>query len=340
METQENRIISIAVIGAGLIGKERLKAINLLKEKGRNIKISGIYDPYCKNKAEIIKEFKVPFYKTIDDLYDNQPDWIFIAVPHDAAVPLIENALLRDFNVLVEKPLGRSLKEAEIIAGYVKRSDQLWVGFNYRFFDGITLALKDIKEGVFGKIISINMILGHGSDPEMKNSWKLDPIKAGGGCLIDPGIHFLDLIRIISDSNLDLKYFWKWQGFWNTGIEEECHILFEGKKEFLINLQISIVRWRSTFRIEINGEDGYGIITGRNRSYGNQKYIRGKRWGWLNGVNQRESEFVVIESNGEDVFAKEIDALLFSDDDTLLKPCSYKEAIENMRLLDLCLKAS
>lgn len=88
--------------------------------------------------------------------------------------------------------------------------------------------------------------------------------------------------------------------------------------------------------MEINGVDGYGIITGRNRSYGHQRYINGKRWGWLDGVNQRESEYVCVKTNGEDVFEKETEALLFPLAEEEIKPCSSQEALENMKLLEDC----
>lgn len=335
MEAKKNRSVKVAIIGMGLIGQERLLAVKKLLSKGRKIEICGIYDPYCKKRAEIEKEFKVEFLDHLDSVYDHSPSWILIAVPHDRAVELVKQSLKKGFNVLVEKPLGRSIEEAEMLLNCKIRSDQLWVGFNYRFFDGISMALEDIRKNKFGKLISVNMVLGHGCYPQIKKTWKLDPKKSGGGCLIDPGIHFLDLCRIISRDKLKIKSGLKWSGFWKTGIEEECHFLFEAGS-FLINLQLSIVRWRSTFRIEINGQEGYGIVSGRGRSYGNQTYIYGPRWGWQDNASQKDSEKLIAETTGEDVFAKELEALFFSDSRSFIKPCSALEAVENMRILEKC----
>ena len=321
----------------GLIGQERLCAIKKLSNKGRKIDVGGVYDPYCKNKTEIENKFKITFYDSLDALFNLKLDWVFIAVPHDLAVNLVKQCLKRDFNVLVEKPLGRSLKEARMLLNCMIRPNQLWVGFNYRFFDGISMALNDIRKRKFGNLISVNMILGHGCYPEIKGTWKLDLKRAGGGCLIDPGVHLLDLCRIITNNKLKIKSALQWSGFWKTGIEEECHFLFESKG-LLINLQISIVRWRSSFRIEINGEDGYGIISGRGRSYGKQTYTYGPRWGWKNNASQKKSEKLLIKTTGEDVFAKEIDALFFPDKKSSIKPCSAYEAVENMKILEECRK--
>ena len=330
--------IKVCLIGAGLIGKERLLSLQQLIKKGKKIEIGGIYDPYLQNKEEIAKEFKTNFYDSIDALFETNPNWVFIATPHDDAVEIAKKALRKGFKVLVEKPLGRSQREAKRIYNCAIKKDQLWVGFNYRFFDGVAKAIKDIRRKKFGDLISINIVMGHGGNPKDKEGWKLDPKKAGGGCLIDPGVHLLDLCQIISGGKMKVKSGLSWKGFWKTGIEEEVHLLFNCSG-FLINFQVSIVRWPSTFRIEINGKDKYGIITGRNRSYGNQKYVIGERWSWMKGKSQKDSEKVILTSANDDSFTKEIDALLFGNrSPKVVKPCSGKEALKIMKLLDNCRK--
>jgi predicted dehydrogenase len=140
---------------------------------------------------------------------------------------------------------------------------------------------------------------------------------------------------LLAPEHLSVRSGWSWEGFWNTGVEEECRLHLDGGS-FLIELDISIVRWRSTFRMEVHGTDGYGIVTGRNRSYGKQRYIRGKRWGWQSGVSQAESEELVVETDGNEVFADEMDALLFGSKSNPLPACSGREAVSTMELLEEC----
>lgn len=328
--------VRVALIGFGLIGQERFKSIQALREQGKQLEVSGLYDPF------LAKE-KVPAgvrqYASLEEVYADKPDWLFIAVPHDEGVRMAKEALGQGFQVLIEKPLGRNLAEAKDIMQAAIRPKQLFVGFNYRFYAGVAQAVKDVRSGKFGQLISINMLIGHGCQPDITKGWKLDPVKAGGGCLIDPGIHMLDLCQVFAGRpDLKVRSGWAWDGFWKTGVEEETHVLLEADG-YLINLQVSIVKWRSTFRIEINGTDGYGIITGRNRSYGSQKYVTGPRWGWQTAKSQADSEQVVLETSGNDVFDKEIDALVFQREDVAVKPCSGEEAVESMRLLDECRQA-
>lgn len=331
--------MKIAVAGAGLIGKERLSALSQLKKEGFDVEISGIFDPYNKDIAAISEKYDTKVYASFDEVIKSKPDWVFIATPHDTAVELTKTSLSNNIKVLIEKPLGRNLEEAKEINKYCKTEDDLWVGFNYRFFEGVNALLKDVANNKFGKLISINFILGHGCSPNITDGWKLDPIKAGGGCLIDPGIHFIDLARIMTNDNLKVINSMFWSGFWKTGIEEECHLLFEGDK-CIVNMQISIVKWKSTFRIEVNGEDGYGIVDGRNRSYGKQSYITGKRWGWQNAKNQKDSEILECETDGENVFYKETKELLFPSENEIIKPCTLSEGIRNMELLNESYKLS
>ena len=237
-----------------------------------------------------------------------KPDWVIVATPHDIAVELVEQILPWGSRILMEKPFGRSLSEAQCLASQIRYPGQLWLGLNYRFFPGIAQAISDARQGIFGAIISVTMVLGHGGSPGMEKGWKFNAIKAGGGCLIDPGIHLLDLCHLVSPSGVTPLQGWRWTGFWKTGIEEECHLLLQGA-DFVINLQVSVVRWRSTFRLEIQGTEGYGIVIGRGRSYGPQEYIRGKRWGWQNASTQADSEDHVLTSDCGTSFRDELRSL-------------------------------
>lgn len=338
MEAETNRMTQkIALIGLGLIGQERLHAIQRLQHQGRDIELIGLYDPYSKEIDRIATQYSAPIYTNLEQLIKTNPDWVIVATPHDVAVEITAQLLSEHCRVFIEKPLGRSLSEANQLVSMTQFPDQLWVGFNYRFYDGITAALQDVKSGVFGDLISIQLVAGYANPPHMKDHWKLDPLRVGGGCLIDPGIHLIDLARLFSHHPLSIKGGVSWQGFWNTGHEEECH-LFLNAGEFMINLQVSIVKWVNTFRLEINGTDGYGIVSGRNRHYGKQTYIRGPRWGWLTHSNQKNSEVLILKSDGENSFTNELEALLFPNQSSPIQPCTAQEGLSNMTLLHDALK--
>jgi len=284
--------MKICIIGAGLIGVERIKAINAINinHNELNLEICGVIDNNNEVLNNIRNNFNLQTYNNIEDIYDLMPEWLFICTPHHEVVSIIEKAYSKNYNIFVEKPLGRNLKEAEYIIKYKPPNVKLYVGFNYRFYEGIYNLITDLKNEEFGKIISVNMILGHGNAPNMEKSWKLDLIKCGGGCLIDPGIHLLDLVLQICTGPITINNVSSWSGFWNTKIEEECHVSLVDSQNTIFNIQTSLTRWRSNFRFEVNGTDGYGVVEGRGRSYGQQTYRKGKRWGWINSSSQELSE--------------------------------------------------
>lgn len=328
-------MMRIALVGLGLIGRERLRAVDVLRQRGLPVELDCCHDPYVRNSVEVVRNSDISICANLDELVARKPDLTVVSVPHDIAINTTKQLLNAHLSVLVEKPLGRSLEEARAISACCTRPRQLWVGQTFRFFTGITRLISDLREGWFGRPVGLSMLLGHGGAPSDRESWKLDKIRAGGGALIDPGIHLLDLCRI-AGSSLELIGGASWNGFWKTGIEEECRLLMGSTLIPMIDVTISVVRWRSTFRMELFGEDGYGIVEGRGRSYGVQEYRRGRRWGWQSGDPQRETEEIVVVTSGEDVFADELAALLFGDktENLFPSPCSVQEAIENMTILD------
>ena len=334
--------MKVAIIGAGLIGCERIKAVKQISSlSSKSIELL-VFDKNSELLESVGLKHDIKIIKNIEEILSENPNWVFICTPHDMIKDIAIKSLKIGASLLIEKPFGRDLSECDEILSFKPESSEIYIGFNYRFFTGIEAVIRDTLSGKFGDIISVNLILGHGNSPGIEKTWKLDPIRCGGGCLIDPGVHLLDIILQLSNGDLSICGGKSWSGFWKTGIEEEAHICFSDKKNTIFNMQVSLNRWRSTFRIEINGTDGYGIVEGRGRSYGNQSYRTGTRWGWQSGKSQIDSEIIEIENySAEDSFLKEtvmiIAPELAGQFGVLASlPCNEKQAREVMVLLDKC----
>ena len=333
----------VSVVGAGLIGKERLKALKILSvAPENNIEIGTVVD-INKDLLNLIQiEYDCKIATDIDVMLNDRPDWVFICTPHHDVIDIVRKFFSLGCNILVEKPLGRTFDECRSILSGKPTNCKLAVGFNYRFFSGVKALIEDSKNGKFGNIISVNMILGHGNSPGMEKSWKLDPVQCGGGSLLDPGIHLLDLVLCLAVGPVSVNGGCSWSGFWNTGIEEESHVILSDSVGVIYNIQSSLNRWRSIFNLSINGTEGYGVVDGRGKSYGPQSYRTGKRWAWLDGVNQKESEVVVIDrDNVENSFFNETASilgfdLLKSKSPYHLQPCNEEEALNTMSLYSKC----
>lgn len=322
--------MNFLIIGYGAIGKERINA--LLRLKRQEYQVNKIY-VYDINEPKDLPEGieKVDNF-TFKDTY---PDWIFIATPHYMVADWIKIFGTWDSKILIEKPMGRNYEEAKEIYSYLKNPEQLFVGFNYRFYDGVSRLCSDILNNKFGKIISVDMVLGHGGKPEDRTSWKLNPFDGSPDCLLDPAIHFLDILNYVFPKKIKPLYGKAWKGFWDTGIQEEIHVMMSAG-DTIINLQSSLVRWKNTFHIEVNGTSGYGIVNGRGKTYGVQTYITGERWGWMNGKNQVDTEKTKSLDTCLDSFVMETASLLESSKDTT--NCSALEALDTMKLYDDCIR--
>ncbi|HLB34840.1 MAG: hypothetical protein A3F67_03330 [Verrucomicrobia bacterium RIFCSPHIGHO2_12_FULL_41_10] len=321
----------VNIIGAGLIGQERMKAVAKLQASGIPIKVGWVYDPYQQKLNILSVEHGFKTTEDINRFYDQPADLVVVSCPHDIATDHTCNALQAGHCVLIEKPIGRNYLETQRIAEAAGIEKRLFVGLNYRFMPGVATLIEDWHGGQFGKPISLSMQIGHGGKPGDEKTWKLDPIRCGGGALLDPGIHMLDLCRLMTGSNLTIQAVTSWSGFWKTGIEEEVRLLLQNG-DVAIALEVSVVRWRSHFEIFAQGTEGYGIVTGRGRSYGIQRYRRGKRWGWQYAKDQAASEEVVLEDSCENSFADELAACLNLKGINSARPADLKDGLGLMEL--------
>ena len=106
--------------------------------------------------------------------------------------------------ILVEKPLGLNFDEAARIKGLQQKHQQIYVGLNYRFYNGVSRLIKDIDANEFGRINSLNISMGHGHGSKFQKSWNIDKDKAGGGVILDPGIHVINLMQLFTKSETTL----------------------------------------------------------------------------------------------------------------------------------------
>jgi 1,5-anhydro-D-fructose reductase (1,5-anhydro-D-mannitol-forming) len=319
----------VLIVGHGLIGKTRARGL-VARGGDFDAKLAGTVDlqPRAANLYE-----GAPHFTSLDAVPGDSFDAAILAVPHHLARPLGLRLLHAGKPVLIEKPLGITREEAstlvEAARGLLRPS---FVGYNYRFMPGVSAALAQARSGALGRLRSIDMMLGHGGQPGSTDDWKLRPDLAGGGALIDPGVHLLDLLLVLAP-DIEPRTAAATSGFWKTGIEEDAVALL-GHAGLLATVRSSRIRWVNTFRIEIVGDDGYALVEGRGGTYGPQTVRFGKRWGWNDGSgrSQRATEEVRAFGEVSASFDDELAAVLASWRDPArelpeLHPCTFPEGL-------------
>jgi 1,5-anhydro-D-fructose reductase (1,5-anhydro-D-mannitol-forming) len=276
--------VRIAVVGLGLIGRQRVEALHRIS----GARLVATVDPFTSPEP---RDIPAPHYGSLAELPADSYDCAVVAVPHDVGVDVARELLRAGRAILIEKPLGVSgthARELEALASGLDRPS--FVGYNYRYLPAVAELLRRADSGGLGRMRNLDMLVGHGGHPQSGEGWKLDPIRAGGGVLLDPGVHLLDLLlRLTPDvrcTNIEAT-----RGFWPSGIEEDVVASFRHERT-ISTVRVSHVRWVNTFRVELFGEDGYGVAEGRGGNYGPMTLRLGKRWAWTAAgvTSQRESE--------------------------------------------------
>lgn len=125
---------------------------------------------------------------------------IHCCTPNDAHADLLRDALAAGKHVYCDKPLTRTLAEAEDIASLARASGVVHrMTFNYRFVPAILRAKELIDDGFLGDVYQFRAAYLHAgyTDPNRPLSWRLQMARSGGGAVMDLGVHAFDLVRFL-----------------------------------------------------------------------------------------------------------------------------------------------
>lgn len=273
---------NLGFIGLGGIGAKRLA---LAAGMGHRVAFAVDPDPARRAAVPVDPSVIAASVTELTSRHLDLVDAVFVAVPHDEAASAAAWAIDRGAHVLCEKPLGISLAEAEgLRSRAAAKGVRLSSGFNYRFLPAITTLHGWLRGGLLGEIHAVHIHLAHGGRPGMDAEWKVQKRRAGGGALIDPGIHLLDLVRYLFGEpeveHCDLA-----RRFWNIDVEDNCSLRLRiGGAQ--VHVHVGLTSWKNIFHLEVFGRDGIALVTGRGGTYGPQKAEYVNRWFW-NGDDKR-----------------------------------------------------
>lgn len=263
MNDSSNDSLGVAIIGCGLIGEKRARAL----EKGRLIIAAD------KNieRARYISGLKNSAYATTnwqDAAVHKDVDLVIISTTNDWLLPISLFAIEHGKHVLVEKPVARFSEEIEMLiekARLFKR--KVKVGFNLRFHPAMMKAKEIINSEALGELMFVRGRYGHGGRIGYEREWRSDPKIAGGGELLDQGVHLIDLSRWILGNFTIVEGFVKTY-FWDMPVEDNGFISMRTKNDQMAWLHVSCTEWKNLFCFEIYGKHGKLQIDGLGGSYG------------------------------------------------------------------------
>lgn len=178
----------LAFLGVGWIGRHRME-----KLIAGGAEAIGIADPSADNLGDALRLAPgAVACKGIDDLLEGRPDGLVIATPSALHAQQAIIALERGVAVFCQKPLGRDADEVEAVLAAARRADRrIGVDLSYRFTAGIRAIKALLDRGELGRVYAVDLVFHNAYGPD--KPWFYDPAQSGGGCLMDLGVHLIDL---------------------------------------------------------------------------------------------------------------------------------------------------
>ncbi len=187
----------LGFLGVGWIGQHRLKSI----AEARHAEIVGLAD--LNPGVVAAAALEVPgadVRESLEQLLLMDLDGIVIATPTALHAEQAIAALDANMAVFCQKPLARTERETQSVIDAARRADRLLgVDMSYRFVRGVREIKERIDAGAIGDLYAMDLVFHNAYGPD--KSWYYDPKLAGGGCLIDLGIHLVDLALWMTRAN-------------------------------------------------------------------------------------------------------------------------------------------
>jgi len=179
----------LGFVGLGWIGQHRMRAI-----AGAGVAdIIALADP--DPAARIAASEAAPeaaHLATLEEVLALDPDGVVIATPSALHAAQTIAALKAGAAVFCQKPLGRNAGEAAAAVEAARRADRLLaVDLSYRQTAAIRAIREWIAAGELGEVFAADLTFHNAYGPD--KPWFYDLAQAGGGCVMDLGVHLLDL---------------------------------------------------------------------------------------------------------------------------------------------------
>jgi predicted dehydrogenase len=167
----------LGFLGVGWIGRARLEAI----EASGVAETAALADPAVEGALD-----------SLDELLAEELDGVVIATPPALHVPQACAALRHGLAVFCQKPLAVDARGAGGVVDAARAADRLLaVDLCYRHTEAARRVRELVAAGELGDVFAVDLVFHNAYGPD--KPWADDRALAGGGCLLDLGVHLVDL---------------------------------------------------------------------------------------------------------------------------------------------------
>lgn len=264
--TKTDTPFGVGIVGCGLIGRKRAKAIGELGFLAACCDVDPVRAALLAGNsgAIVVKDWRELIEHPLVDI-------VVVATLHDSLAEITYNAASAGKQVLVEKPAAKHSSElSPVMSAARKYGVKIRVGFNHRYHRSVRKAKQIVDTGELGDLMFVRARYGHGARIGYEKEWRANPTLSGGGELIDQGPHLIDLARWFLGEITEIAgsahtY------FWNMPVDDNGFMLLKTAKKQVAFLHASCTEWKNLFSMEIYGKSGKLELSGLGGSYGVEK---------------------------------------------------------------------
>lgn len=195
MAIQMNHAVTVAIIGAGVIGKKHAQAIS----DSPNVKLAAIVDPTPAGRV-LAEQFCSEYFESVNSLLSSSTtvEGAIICTPNETHVPIGKQLASAGLHLLVEKPLSPSAAEGmELLAHCTQCKVRVCVGHHRRQNPRIMAAKKALDRSVIGQVVGISGIWATLKTEDYFNGPGIWRREATGGVVLINVIHEIDLLQFL-----------------------------------------------------------------------------------------------------------------------------------------------
>jgi predicted dehydrogenase len=300
--------IRIGIVGLGRMGRRRLSTIMAHPDTVAVVGCDANIRRHDVEGLEVVGDHHAVLEADVDA--------VFVCTPNRFAPEVVVDALDSGRHVFSEKPPGRTVEDVTTMMTAEARNPGLALkfGFNHRYHLGIVEAKDIIDSQQYGPVLWARGVYGKGERPPGTTEWRSDPHVAGGGILLDQGIHMLDLLRYFVGDFVELKSMCT-TAFWDTVLEDNAFALLRTNSGRVASLHSSFTQWKHLFRLEVGFADGFLSVDGMpssTRSYRDERITHGRRRtgrGFTVGNPPEETRFFNVDPSWDSELVEFVDCV-------------------------------
>lgn len=257
--------LKVGIAGYGVVGKRRHACV----DRQSGVRVVAV----CDRALPATLPDGIKAFATYQELLGEELDVLIVCMTNDIAPDVTIAGLERGLHVFCEKPPGRDLHDIRRVRQVeaARPTLKLMYGFNHRYHESVVDALKLIRSGALGRIINMRGVYGKSQLITFNQpDWRTKRAIAGGGVLLDQGVHMVDLMRLFAGEFTQVQSYVT-NATYGYDVEDNAYALMRTDDGIVGMLNSSATQWRHRFHLDVNLEKGSvilgGILSG-SKSYG------------------------------------------------------------------------